>query len=215
MGDTCICVSAEAHTYTMVTTSFDRCKEKMMDKENKYKYPWIPREYYKPVMLACKMIRENGFFNKAIQTAANYYHVDQKELEQHVRKRQGAGQKGKHREYKYYVCLCFEPDWYNDSDCGFYYMFPHDKDLKKRFYVSDIVKASNINNAEKKASHTLGKKYYDYYFAKDCYVSDIVLETYSFDKKKQAEEFIASFSITDETVNKHVSTIEKKIYGCI
>lgn len=72
----------------------------------KYKYPYIPREYYAAVMFACKMIQENGYFNKAIDTAAKYYRVDSEELERHVRKRQGAGQRAsdEKRKYKYYVC---------------------------------------------------------------------------------------------------------------
>lgn len=70
-----------------------------------YKYPYIPREYYAAVMFACKMIRQNGYFNKAINTAANYYGVDADEVEYHVRARQAAGQKGtaKGRKYHYYI----------------------------------------------------------------------------------------------------------------
>jgi len=62
-----------------------------------YKYPYVPKDYYPAVMFACKMIRDNGYFNKAISTAADYYGVDELELERHVRARQGAGQKGKKR----------------------------------------------------------------------------------------------------------------------
>ena len=47
-------------------------------------YPYIPKQYYAAVMFACKMIRENGYFNKAINTAANYYNVNPKEVEKHV-----------------------------------------------------------------------------------------------------------------------------------
>lgn len=61
------------------------------------RYPWVPREYYPAVMFACKMIRENGFFNKAIETAADYYGIDPGKLERHVRARQAAGQRGKKR----------------------------------------------------------------------------------------------------------------------
>ena len=67
-----------------------------------HKYPYIPKKYFKPVMFACKMIRENGYFNKAVQTAANYYGVDADEVAKHVRARQGAGQKGKKRKYNSY-----------------------------------------------------------------------------------------------------------------
>ena len=69
------------------------------------KYPYIPKEYYAAVMFACKIIRETHYFNKAIKTAANYYHVDADELERHVRARQAAGQQGafKGRKYNYYL----------------------------------------------------------------------------------------------------------------
>ena len=67
------------------------------------KYPWVPKEYYPAVVFACKMIRENGYFNRAIHTAAKYYKVDEKKLESLVRERQAAGQKGKKRgTYKTY-----------------------------------------------------------------------------------------------------------------
>lgn len=71
-----------------------------------YKYPYIPKPYYSAVMLACKIIREEQAFNKAINSAAKYYGVNKEELERHVRARQGAGQKNstKTRKYKYYVC---------------------------------------------------------------------------------------------------------------
>ena len=42
---------------------------------SKYKYPYVPKEYYSAVMFACKLIRENGYFNKAIKTAAKYLSV--------------------------------------------------------------------------------------------------------------------------------------------
>lgn len=80
-----------------------------------YKYPFIPREYYPAVMGACKMIRETGYFNKAVSFYADKYNVDRDELEKHIRARQSAGQKGKKsnnsgRKYKYFIvvetCWC-------------------------------------------------------------------------------------------------------------
>ena len=62
---------------------------------SKYKYPYVPRDYYPAVMFACKLIREHGTFNRAIETAADYYNVDEDTLAKHVRERQAAGQKGK------------------------------------------------------------------------------------------------------------------------
>ena len=60
-----------------------------------YKYPYIPKDYYPAVMFACKLIREHGTFNRAIETASNYYNVNKSTLEKHVRARQAAGQKGR------------------------------------------------------------------------------------------------------------------------
>ena len=66
-------------------------------------YPYIPRDYYQPVMFACKMIREKQGYTKAINIAAKYYGVDRTELERFVRGRQAAGQKGTTRKYKWYA----------------------------------------------------------------------------------------------------------------
>ena len=44
------------------------------------KSDWIPREYYAAVRFAAKMVRETGWFNKAVRTAANYYDVDEEML---------------------------------------------------------------------------------------------------------------------------------------
>lgn len=85
-----------------------------------YKYPYIPKPYYPAVMLACRIIREEQAFNKAINSAAKYYNVDKEELEHHVRSRQGAGQRKstKTRRYKYYVCcecvVCEGPNTYHN-----------------------------------------------------------------------------------------------------
>lgn len=73
-----------------------------------HKYPWVPREYFPAVMFACKMIRESGYFNKAIEAASEYYNVDEVELEKHVRARQAAGQRGRKRgSFKWFVAVPF------------------------------------------------------------------------------------------------------------
>lgn len=60
------------------------------------KYPFIAdKKLYAAVMFACKMIREEGFFYKAVERAADYYNVDEEDVAKEVRKRQSAGQKGK------------------------------------------------------------------------------------------------------------------------
>lgn len=58
------------------------------------KYPRIPKQYFPAVMFACKIIREEGAFNKALSVASNYYGVDKSELEKYIRARQAAGQRG-------------------------------------------------------------------------------------------------------------------------
>lgn len=70
------------------------------------KYPYIPREYYPAVMFACKMVRESGYKNKAIRTAARYYGVDEDEVRKHFEARTAAGARGKGntgKKYKYFV----------------------------------------------------------------------------------------------------------------
>ena len=52
------------------------------------KYPWIEKKYYPAVMFACKLIREDGYFNKAIKASAKYYKVDEDTLKRLVRERQ-------------------------------------------------------------------------------------------------------------------------------
>lgn len=64
-----------------------------IDKEWKYVYPKIPKEYVKPVMFACSIIRKEKTFNKAIAVASNYYGVDPNVLKEHIVKRTQAGSK--------------------------------------------------------------------------------------------------------------------------
>ena len=72
---------------------------------NKYKYPYIPKEYYAATMFACKMIRENGYFNRAIEMASRYYDVDSEELKYYVNARKNAGENkhNKGKKLKYFV----------------------------------------------------------------------------------------------------------------
>lgn len=109
---------------------------------SEYKYPYIPKQYYPAVMFACKMIRETGFFNKSINSAAKYYGVEAKELEKHVRARQSAGQKGKQRNaYKYYaIAFDIATDHYVDGD----------SDLHGDLLT--VIKATSKANAKKQLS---------------------------------------------------------------
>lgn len=80
------------------------------------KYPYIPnKKMYAAVMGACRYIREEGYFNKAVSYYADRYGVDEEELAKHIRARQSAGQKGrksasKGKKYKYFLvcqwCTC-------------------------------------------------------------------------------------------------------------
>ena len=107
------------------------------------KYPYIPKEYYPAVMFACKMIRENGYYNKAIETAASYYGVDRDELDKHVRARQGAGQKGKQRKYNYYVIAGYT--YYNaDGTCS---CWDYTDDDYLKHAIVGVFKATSEENA--------------------------------------------------------------------
>ncbi len=75
------------------------------------KYPYIPdKKMFAAVMFACKLIRETGWFNKAVEEAADYYGVDEEELKRHIRERQSAGQKGKAkgRKYRWFILSKYE-----------------------------------------------------------------------------------------------------------
>lgn len=99
------------------------------------KYPYIPdKKMYAAVMGACKWIREDGYFNKAVSYYADKYGVSRTELAKHVRARQAAGQMGKKREkYKYYIL-----DGRESSNCG---MYNDNRPV--------IVKATSAENARK------------------------------------------------------------------
>jgi len=54
---------------------------------------WIPKDLWMATQFACKLIRENHWFNKDCQTAADCYGVNVEDVMAQVRKRQSAGQK--------------------------------------------------------------------------------------------------------------------------
>lgn len=75
-----------------------------------YKYPYIKggKAMVAATLGACSMIRDTGYFNKAVKYYANKYGVDEDELEKNIRARQAAGQKGNHNQnagkvYKWYL----------------------------------------------------------------------------------------------------------------
>ena len=72
------------------------------------KYPYIPdKRMFAAVMCACHMIRESGWFNKAVSYAADKFNVDEDDLAKHIRERQAAGQRKKQtakgRKYKWFI----------------------------------------------------------------------------------------------------------------
>lgn len=114
-----------------------------------YKYPWIPKEYYSAVIFACKMIRDNGYFNKAINTAANYYGVNAEKLSEFVRERQSAGQKGKKRgNYKHYRFKGKADLFYGESQSFF-----------GTHHFDETFKALNESNARKQLDEKLLEGY--------------------------------------------------------
>ena len=84
------------------------------------KYPYVPKKYYPAVILACKMIRESGWFNKAVSYCANKYNLDEDTLAHHIRKRQAAGQKGKKRTNPRKVTDENNVNWINISSDPIY-----------------------------------------------------------------------------------------------
>lgn len=134
------------------------------------KYPWIPREYYAATMFACKMIRENGYFNRAIAISSRYYSVDRDELERHVKARQNAGKKGMERKYYWFGVEYFV----GGERCPYFI---------KKMADRAVVKATSRENAMKQ----LWKKYDRYvdgaYGDTDTYFGEVV----RFQNKKEAE----------------------------
>ena len=91
------------------------------------KYPYIPdKTLYAAVMYACKMIRETGWFNKAVEEASDYYDVPEEDIAREIRKRQSVGQKNssKKRKYKWYIVDEYEHFQYRD-DCEEYVSNPY------------------------------------------------------------------------------------------
>ena len=113
-----------------------------------YKYPYIAdKKMYAAVMGACSYIRDTGYFNKAVSYYADKYGVDAAELEAHIRKRQGAGQKGKTRQYKYYVIVALR-DYYEGGDEGRFTSWEwNEKDYAAHTFIK-VVRATSSKNAK-------------------------------------------------------------------
>lgn len=149
-----------------------------------YKYPYIPKDYYPAVMFACKLIRENGYFNQAISKAADYYRVDENILAHHVRKRQGAGQKWKSRKYKWYVILGLE-DFQAYDDVGTLNSWSYTEEDFKSYSRKFVVKALNSRNAELQAMDKMGSSDPLYPGGKIFFVDKV----FEFDSKDDADKY--------------------------
>ncbi len=102
------------------------------------KYPYIPdKKMFAAVMFACKLIRETGYFNKAVEKAADYYGVDEEELKRHIRERQSAGQKGKAKGRKYRWFILSEYELYELTNAQGYC----------EYGVYSIIRATSHENA--------------------------------------------------------------------
>lgn len=116
---------------------------------SEYKYPYIPKEYYPAVMCACALIRKYGTFNTAVRTAASRYGVDEEEIAKHVRKRQGAGQKGQTRKYQWYLVVGYRDCWIHDYDVDLLEsQYDPDGWEKNKQKVAIIIKATSEKNAK-------------------------------------------------------------------
>lgn len=154
-----------------------------------YKYPYIPKQYYAAVMFACKMIRENGYFNKAISTAANYYNVDEDELAKHVRARQGAGQKGTTRKYKWFLLLTYD-DVMQFDDCGTLNSWSYYTEGDWRAHSHKrVIKATSLKNAKSQVEMSHPSQRYEYF--------EVVCNSAQFDTEKEAKQKAKSLSWSD------------------
>lgn len=140
------------------------------------KYPYVAdKKMYAAMMFACKMIRENGWFNKAIYTAANWYKVDKDKLEKVVRERQSAGQKAKAkpRKYKWFTCVVL-----HSIDGGLFVKNPHiKKGLSKdnvekmidsyysdgSYFHEDFIHVLKEYKNQKEAQENLNSDYEEYH----------------------------------------------------
>lgn len=156
-----------------------------------YKYPFIPdKTMYAAVMGACSYIRETGYFNKAVKYYANKYGVDEDELAKHVRARQGAGQKGKTRKYKHFVCIVIHDYYVTDSDAGYYTSWDwEEKDYKShtKAVIKRATSKKNVIEAIEKNNPMPWESGEDLR----------VVKAYEFDSQAQAEEAAGKMAWSD------------------
>ena len=148
------------------------------------KYPYIPdKRMFAAVMGACSYIRETGYFNKAVSFYAEKYHVDEKELADHIRARQAAGQKGrasasKGRKFKwFFVCETIA----TDADPVPTYNSPQ---IVRGLTPQTVEHRYTENDFYRTMKADYGGNYAEQY-------SHVVIA--SFDSKKEAEKYLPSW----------------------
>ena len=104
-----------------------------------YKYPFIPKKLYPAVMLASKIVRETGYKNKAIKTAANFYGADEDDVREHLEARMAAGRKGKSPATKGRTFYYFVVGTFYGSDAEGEDLLPSDVQVFKGISKSTVV----------------------------------------------------------------------------
>ena len=66
---------------------------------DRYKYPYIPYEYYSATFFAIKMINQGQQIWNACYRSAKYYKVNKDELQKHVEKRLAIKEKREENGY--------------------------------------------------------------------------------------------------------------------
>lgn len=161
------------------------------------KIPYIPdKSLYAAVMFACKMIRENGYFNKDCNIAADYYDVDVDDVKYYVRIAQGKGQKKANkknpRKYHWYLIL-FVPDYIANDDCGTRNTWDYTFDDWVENLHYRIVRATKEWNARRQVdpnpvySEMVGFGY----------ETNIILKVFEFDKKAEAQSYLDNMESED------------------
>lgn len=119
-----------------------------------YKYPYIPKEYYPAVMYACSNIRKYKTFHWAVNAATKKYGVDAEKVAKYVRERQGAGQKGKSRSYKFYVVCGWSDEWVGyPGDELLWSQADPQKWRENRRFCGKVIRAMNEENMRKQIPH--------------------------------------------------------------
>jgi hypothetical protein len=156
---------------------------------------YIEKNLWSATNFAAKMIRETGYRNKSIRTAANYYNVSEKEVEEQLIIRQKKGQKGmgKGEKFNYYVFYGEVQTFYGD-----------DYGEETNFVMRRAKTSENARHGCRKESFLGGKgnKIEGSYIAKEDWDKNVKV----FQNKKDAEAYLAEvekdFVLKQEKIEK-------------